>query len=40
MAYFVVTIKRILMKELIRLVRNNVWELHGFLESVILDRGL
>ena len=32
--YFVAT-----MEGLIRLFRNNVWKLHGLLESVVSDRG-
>ena len=28
------------MEGLARLLRNNVWKLHGLLESVVLDRGL
>jgi len=31
--------ERILVKELARLFRNNVWKLHGLLESIVLDRG-
>ena len=37
--YFVTTIEEILAEELARLFRNNIWKLHGLLESVISDRG-
>ena len=36
--YFVVTIERILVKELVRLFKCNVWKLHRLLGSMILDR--
>ena len=37
--YFVVTIKGILVEELVRLFRDNVWKLHRLSESMISDRG-
>ena len=40
MAHFVATTKRTLAKGLARLFRNNVWKLHGLLESIISDREL
>ena len=40
MTYFVVTIERTLAEGLARLFRNNMWKLHGLLESMILDRKL
>ena len=40
MAYFVATIEEISAERLVRLFRNNIWKLHGLLESVILDREL
>jgi len=36
--YFVVTIKGILTEELVWLFRDNVWKIHGLLESVVSDR--
>ena len=38
MLYFVVTIEKITAEGLVRLFRNNMWKLHGLLESVILNR--
>ena len=38
MLHFVATTEKIIVKELVRLFRNNMWKLHGLLESVILDR--
>ena len=38
MTYFVATTKEILVKELARLLRDNVWKLHRLQESIILDR--
>ena len=38
--YFIATIEEILAKGLARLFKNNIWKLHGLLESVMLDRGL
>ena len=37
-AYFVATTERTLVKELVRLFKNNVWKLHRLLERVISDR--
>jgi len=37
--HFVATTEGTLVEELARLFRNNVWKLHGLLESVVLDRG-
>jgi len=39
-AYFVTTIKKILVKELTRLFRNNMWKLYGLSKCIISDRGL
>jgi len=38
--YFVVTTKGILVKELVKLSRDNIWKLHELLESVVLDQRL
>ena len=38
MTYFVATIEGTLAEGLVRLFRDNVWKLHGLLESVVLDR--
>ena len=38
--YFVATMKGTLAKELVWLIRNNMWKLYILLKSVILDRGL
>ena len=40
MSHFVVIIEKMMAEGLVRLFRNNVWKLHGLLESVISDRGL
>ena len=37
--YFVATTEGTLAEGLARLFRDNVWKLHGLLESVVLDRG-
>jgi len=37
--HFVATIEKISAEDLARLFRNNMWKLHGLLESVISDRG-
>ena len=37
-SYFIATTEKIMAEELARLFRNNVWKLHGLLESVISDR--
>ena len=39
-AHFIATIERMMVEGLARLFRNNMWKLHGLLESVILDREL
>ena len=39
MMYFVATTEGTSAEELARLFRNNVWKLHGLLESVVSDRG-
>ena len=39
MLHFVATTEKIMVEELVRLFRNNMWKLHGLLESVISDRG-
>ena len=39
MTHFVATIEEILVEELARLFRNNIWKLHGLLESVVSDKG-
>ena len=38
-SHFVVTTGKTMAEGLARLFRDNVWKLHGFPESVILDRG-
>ena len=38
--HFVATTEETTAKELVRLFRDNVWKLHGLLESVVLDKGL
>jgi len=39
MMYFVATTEGTSAEGLVRLFRDNVWKLHGLLESVVLDRG-
>jgi len=39
MTHFVATTERTLAEGLARLFRDNVWKLHGLLESVVSDRG-
>ena len=39
MTHFIATTEGISAKELARLFQNNMWKLHGLLESIILDRG-
>jgi len=39
MAYFIATTEETSVEGLVRLFRDNVWKLHGLLESVISDRG-
>ena len=38
--HFVTTTEETTAEELVRLFRDNVWKLHGLLESVVLDKGL
>ena len=40
MTHFVATTEGTLVEGLVRLFRDNVWKLHGLLESIVLDRGL
>jgi len=40
MSHFVATTEKMTAERLARLFRDNVWKLHGLLESVISDRGL
>jgi len=40
MTYFVAITEGTSAEVLARLFRDNVWKLHGLLESVVLDRGL
>ena len=39
MTHFVATTEGTLAEGLVRLFRDNVWKLHGLLESMVLDRG-
>jgi len=39
MVYFIPTTEKTLVEELARLFRDNMWKLHGLLESIILNRG-
>ena len=39
MVYFRPTTEKTLAERLVRLFRDNMWKLHGLLESIILDRG-
>ena len=39
MTHFVATIEGILVEGLARLLQDNIWKLHGLLESVVSDRG-
>jgi len=39
MVHFIPTMERTSAEGLARLFRDNVWKLHGLLESIILDRG-
>ena len=39
MAHFVATTEAISAKGLMRLFRDNIWKLHGLLESIVSDRG-
>ena len=38
-SHFIVTTEKITAEKLVRLFSDNVWKLHGLLESVILNRG-
>jgi len=38
MVHFIPTTEKISAKRLARLFRDNVWKLHGLLESIILNR--
>ena len=40
MTHFMATTEGISAEGLARLFRDNMWKLHGLLESVVLDRGL
>jgi len=40
MMHFVATTEGTSAEGLARLLRDNIWKLHGFPESVMLDRGL
>ena len=40
MSHFVVTTEKTMVEGLVKLFRDNIWKLHGLLESVISDRGL
>ena len=40
MTHFMATTEGISAEGLARLFRDNIWKLHGLLESVVLDRGL
>ena len=39
MMHFVATTERTMAEVLARLFRDNIWRLHGLLESVVSDRG-
>ena len=39
MIHFIVTMEGTSVERLARLFRNNMWRLHGLLESMVLDRG-
>ena len=39
MAHFVEMTEKTLAEKLVRLYRDNIWKLHGFPESMVLDRG-
>jgi len=39
MSHFVVTTEKTMAEGLVKLFRDNMWKLHGLLESVILNRG-
>ena len=39
MTHFVATIEGISVEELARLFKDNIWNLHGLVESIVSDRG-
>ena len=39
MVHFILTMEKTSVEGLVRLFRDNVWKLHGLLESIISDRG-
>jgi len=39
MAHFILTTEKTLAAGLAQLFRDNIWKLHGLLESIISDRG-
>jgi len=39
MSHFVAMTEKIMVEELAKLFRDNIWKLYGLLESVISDRG-
>ena len=39
MTHFIATMEEMLVKGLAQLFKDNVWKLHGLLESMVLDRG-
>ena len=39
MLYFITTTEKIMAERLVKLFGDNMWKLHGLLESVISDRG-
>jgi len=39
MAHFIPTTEKIIAGRLARLLRDNIWKLHGLPESIISDRG-
>ena len=39
MVHFILTMEKTSAEGLVRLFRDNVWKLHGLLESIISDRG-
>ena len=38
MSHFIIMIKKIIVKRLARIFRNNIWKLYRLLESMISDR--
>ena len=39
MTHFIATMEKMLVEGLAQLFKDNVWKLHGLLESMVLDRG-